>query len=209
MHWKTVARTGRLHVIEFEDAGSLSIRIILDCFKGGVVGEEPSTSFEYMVRAAASLAGEAVRIGSIVELICTQPTGLEGGRGRGPAHLRNLLDALAHVEAKGEERLASVLADLCGAVQRRTTVFLITGDADPTLADAVGLCRATASRVVVVWADRRLWEPKASVSASPAEAAYTHDDFIGDLMARGAEVRYLDWSDDNHLLLEEVIYDRD
>jgi len=209
MHWKTVARTGRLHVIEFEDAGSLSARIILDCFKGGVAGDEPYTSFEYMIRAAASLAGEAARIGSIVELVCTQPTGLEGGPGRGPAHLRNLLDALAHVEAKAEVRLASVLPDLCGAVQRSTTVFIVTADADPALADAVGLFRATVSRVVVVWADRRIWVQDASVSTSRAEAAYTDDDFIGDLMARGAEVRYLDWSDDNHLLLEEVSYDSD
>src|SRR5947207_8624078 len=66
MHWKLTARTGRLSVIEFEESRAVRVVIALDTSVQVQAGHGPQSTFEYLVRTAASIAQQAIRHGSAV-----------------------------------------------------------------------------------------------------------------------------------------------
>ncbi len=153
MHWKTVARTGEFHVIEFEEPRAVSVTIVLDCFEGGNHGTGPTSSFELLVRTAASLADMAIRQGSEVCLICTDPTGVAEEPGRGQQHLLAMLSSLARVQPAARTRIGSSLEHVRRQVMPGSTVFVLTGDTDEELVEAVHLLRAQGAFPAVFWAD--------------------------------------------------------
>ncbi len=160
MHWKTVARTGRLHVMEFEEARRHDVHIVLDTYRGASVSGDPNGSFEHMVTAAASVANEALAEDATVALTCTGHTDLSCPSGRGSDHLVAIFEALARVGNNNGQRLHEQLAAMVANLDPATTVVVITADEGPALTAMLGRCVAMGFRFEVIWADRSTFPEK-------------------------------------------------
>ena len=90
IHWRSSAKTGALVVRELEAETALDTRLVLV----GDGARDPAR-FEAALSEAASLAAHLTRADAAVELI---GPGLHVPAGRGRAHLRRLLGALALYE---------------------------------------------------------------------------------------------------------------
>ena len=90
IHWRSSAKTGALMVRELEAETTLDTRIVL---RGD--GADDARRLEAALSEAASLAAHLVGTGAAVELV---GPGLHVQAGRGRAHLRRLLTALALYE---------------------------------------------------------------------------------------------------------------
>jgi len=198
MHWKTVARTGDLHVIEFEEARSVDVVLLLDCYAGSVVGEDLDTNFEYLVRAAASIAEEAIRQQASVRLSCMGDGGIGTGAGRGTDHLLSILAALARVEPLDPGRLAQRVSARLGPLPAGTTLVVLTGDDDPALGETLAQYVAADVRVIVVCADR------ASFARTAPMEAPSHGEAPLSFLSAGAEVYAIGRSEGRRLLLDPV-----
>ena len=139
IHWRQTARTGKLNVIEFEEALASNLVIALDMEVGSDVGEGVDTTFEYAVRMAASLAQEAMTQGAGVRLMLPEQVMLNTAalEGRGQSHLLLILDALARVEANVNIPLRQWLAEQVVSVKPGTTLVVITSKPDAALTDAL------------------------------------------------------------------------
>jgi uncharacterized protein (DUF58 family) len=198
MHWKTVARTGELHVIEFEEARALSVVIALDTFRGGDAGQAPDSSFEYLVRLAASVAQSSVRSGATVRLVCADSTGLDGIAGRGTEHLLSVYAALARVEPTSEERLSNRLSARLGVLTAGTTLVVLTGDPDARLADAVASYAVAGLRIHVVLADPCSWAGETRARREQRE------EFLVALNRVGAVVSLMRRHEQQRLVVETI-----
>ena len=162
VHWRTSARRGRLTVRELEEQPRTQLSVVLDA--AGAAGGD---AFELAVRAAGSLAVQAVRAGSSVWFESTgrRPTRLEVGS---TSAIPALVDALCSVEPDGATPIADVLAGVPG---HRLTV--VSSDLSPGLAERVRALRARRRAIAVV----------AIEAGSPG-----FDDALTELVRAGAEV---------------------
>lgn len=55
-HWKSTARTGQLHVIEWEETPAADLAILLDVHRDAIAGDEEENTLETAVTATASIA---------------------------------------------------------------------------------------------------------------------------------------------------------
>lgn len=201
IHWRQTARTGQLTVIEFEETQSVNLRIALDTAQSGVVGDEPNTSLEYAIRAAATIARDAIQNGAMVELVVANRTGpdiaqawngLMGERGDG--QLYTLMDALARVEPQATTSLSDLLASTIGTVPRGTTVLAICIQPDAELTSMVAKCMATGVVVTLIYINGSTF-PKAK-SMVPLQ---TIDNTIAEVAAMGVQVFTLGWNPEGTL----------
>ena len=151
VHWRSVARTGRLIVREFEDEERARVALVMS---GPDAGDPPDSAFEALVSAAASIARLAASSGHQVDLV------------RPDAHLWDA-DVLGGLEWLAAARPAD--APLMPLVERavaRTgpggTVVLLAptrGRAAADVGAAVSRARNASCQVVVVRALSSSWEP--------------------------------------------------
>ena len=163
IHWRQTARTGKLSVIEFEEAQSIHLVILLDLQHGTEVGKGTETTLEYGVRLAASSAQQAIQQGAQVSLrtaysldedvdisgihrAASQPA-------RGQEQLFLILDALARVEADVQESVSSVVLETIQNIASGTTLLIITSQPDEALAEALIHYTAMGANVAVVYVD--------------------------------------------------------
>lgn len=159
VHWKSMARTGHLNVIEFEESRALSVVLVLDTSAAGDVGEGKQNAFEYLVNAAASLAQSATRHGASIRLISGDRPGPEAAPGRGTDHLFAILAGLARAEAATPTPLSASLADKIGLLPSGTSLVLFTADADPALGAPVSRYTVAGIPVTVLYADPLSFDP--------------------------------------------------
>lgn len=153
MHWKTVARTGALHVVEYDEPRSHSVTLVLDGYYGSQYGDEIDNTFEYLVRAVASYARQVVDQRASVRLVCTNGEALRTRSGKSREHLMYLLRLLAEVQPTGKTRLAAALWGHQALASSRSSVYMFTSDTDPALIDAAAHLTARGGRVAIIWAD--------------------------------------------------------
>jgi uncharacterized protein (DUF58 family) len=160
IHWRQTARTGRLSVIEFEEAQAVNLMIVLDARRGTDIGAGINTTLEYGVRLAASISEEAIRQGAAVSLIVPSDSGKRPERaligpvvGRGQAHLHGILDTLARVEARSQVRVSELLNTGVERTPPGTAILVITADSDPDLPDALLRHTAVGARTSTVYID--------------------------------------------------------
>lgn len=160
IHWRQTARTGKLNVIEFEEALASNLVIALDVEEESDGDEEVDTAFEYVVRMAASLAQEAANQGASVRLMLpvqmvSEQTSLNAAaeEGRGQSHLLLILDALARVEANVKVPLRQWLLEQASTVKPGTTLAVVTSNPDAALTDAFALYIGMGVKVGVVLID--------------------------------------------------------
>jgi uncharacterized protein (DUF58 family) len=171
VHWRTSARRGRLTVRELEEHPRAQLSVVLDAAGGAARGE----AFELAVRAAGSLAVQAVRAGASVWFESTghHATRLEVGS---TSAIPTLVDALCSVEADGATPIAGALAGIPGG---RLTV--VSADLSAPLAERVRVLRAHRRAVAIVAVD---------------EGSPGFDAALAELVRAGAEVSVVRHEDD-------------
>lgn len=128
IHWPSSARSNRLMVREFEPLAAAALAIALDCHPGAQAGEGRRSTFEIMVKVAASLARFATEQGLPLRLLGAG-NGPEQERQSGDAHFQLLLETLAQVDMVAESAAApppdyagALLAQAAGAEPGETLV---------------------------------------------------------------------------------------
>lgn len=148
VHWRSVARAGRLLVREYEDQPASRLGILIDTFS--TVGMEPETAFEDAVACAASLVVYALQVGHPVQLF--------GDSARGTLHLfepgrNDALDWLAGIEADGRRGMTAVAQELAGEIRPRSTNVLIFPSTHRSAEDAlraISVLQSYGTRVMAI-----------------------------------------------------------
>jgi uncharacterized protein (DUF58 family) len=101
IHWPSTARLRVPHVKEFDRSITSQITIYCDLHLIALSGLGAATTVEYRIKAAASIAAEAVRHGHMVRVVAVKDppdmTTMAGGR----RHLTQVLDWMAMLKAEG------------------------------------------------------------------------------------------------------------
>lgn len=200
VHWKSAARTGRLVVREFEELPASRLGVLID--SGEVVGNEPETTFEDGVSAAASIAQYALGAGHPVQMFCDTKSTADELFEPGPIEV---LDWLSKVEPDGKRGLASFTADVASQIQSRSTNVVIFPSTRRCLEDslaAAGLLQGLGSRVVAVVVSARTYDPKSPT----ALAADEEDELIWRLAATRTLVYRVDKGKDLSECLREPFH---
>ncbi len=210
IHWRQTARTGKLNVIEFEEALASNLVIALDVEGANDTDadEDVDSPFEYAVRMVASLAQEAANQGASVRLMLPAQATAEkpllnaaASEGRGQSHLLVILDALARVEANVSAPLRQWLMEQAVSVKPGTTLVVVTANPDAGLPDAFAPYLGMGVQVGVVLIDASTF-PSAR-SKRQTEAAQTFLATVSMLRLPTYVVRY----QENGLLNpEEYVY---
>jgi uncharacterized protein (DUF58 family) len=160
IHWRQTARTGQLTVIEFEETQSIDLKIVLDTAAEGVVGDEPNTSLEYAIRAAATIARDSIQNSAMVELIVASRTGenialpWNGLTGeRGDSRLYKLLDVLARVQPQSSIGISDLLGTTIDSAARGATLVIICIHPDKDLVLMLARCLASDIGVTLIYVD--------------------------------------------------------
>jgi uncharacterized protein (DUF58 family) len=160
IHWPSSARHDDLMVRQDELPWHGRVTVLLDTrpvddptgalSPDGTVARDPSTTFEAMVSAAASVAAASLARGDRVRLLCTG--GVDSGFGAGRHHLSRILAELAVVE-RTDHPPAAVLERMIGPGSGGALVSVTTGDDefdDAMFRSAAGVY---GRRVLVVFRD--------------------------------------------------------
>jgi uncharacterized protein (DUF58 family) len=158
VHWKSTARGGRPVVREYEELPASRIGIFIETVE--VVGEEPETTLEDSVAAAASLVVYGLEVGHPVQLFSAGASGADHLFEPGRAEA---LDWLAEVEPRGDRGLSRVVSGALGEVAARSTNFVIF----PTTVRALTEARSAAAalqgagtRVIAVIVSAASYDPR-------------------------------------------------
>ncbi len=194
--WKATAKTATLMLREMDDPESGDVTVLLDGTAAAVAGDDPLTSFELAVQAAASVADFVLSTGHDTVLLVHdggwRPTRLAAdvqGRGR-------LLDTLAAVRPTARVPLATSLQHLRrsgGRLAPTRTLVVVALTLDRELARTlVGLHReGVQTRVIAIDGasfDRARPATPATATATTAAAAPPPRPAAGGTLDRGALV---------------------
>lgn len=127
--WKSYARTGKLHVKQFEREANLSIVFIIDATKNSmrsIIGETP---FEYMVRVVAGLSSVLLSRGDWVNVVVRSTINLESGYSRGRRHYYKILETLSKISWSPQTSYTTIgdllLLEARRIPRRSKTMFLV------------------------------------------------------------------------------------
>jgi uncharacterized protein (DUF58 family) len=159
VHWRSVARTGKLLVREYEDEPASRLGVFLDAAER--VGDEPETAFEDAVACAASLASYALKVGHPVQLFSGST---DGGKHLFEPRADEALDWLAGVEAEGGPGLPLIAERFAGDIFARSTNVLIFPSTrrNATALDAIAHLQSLNTRVVAVLLSAHSYAPGGS-----------------------------------------------
>lgn len=126
INWKTTARRGKLMVVEHERPECLHGVLLLDLEARWQAGEGDQHTLEYAVTLAATLLDQALERGSTVGLIAAGARDWSLPAASDPRQRLDVLEALARVQADGDQPLASVLAEHRALLPPRSTVLVLS-----------------------------------------------------------------------------------
>ncbi|MGO8946298.1 MAG: DUF58 domain-containing protein [Ktedonobacterales bacterium] len=132
IHWPTTARLGQFMVKEFDLDPTIDVVIVLDLDRDVQAGEGDSSTEEYGVTIAASLASYLLRqqelaVGLVVSGVTEAALPLD----RGQRQLDRILELLAVVHPKRSAPLGQVLAVEEVKLTRNTVLIVITASTNP------------------------------------------------------------------------------
>lgn len=157
VHWPTTARLNELMVKEFEPLASACLYIAMDFSADANVGRGKHSSFEYAVRIAASIGRYACANGMPIRLHGEGTRSLAIGHGSGEAHFRDMLDALAVVDADGVTPYAKALQTVAMNCRHGQTVVVFLSEPETRVSDTVqniALLRARGANVLAIAFER-------------------------------------------------------
>lgn len=184
IHWRSSARLGRLVVKQFEKQQHTRLVLILDSEAGHALGYAKETTFEYVVRAASSLAYQAFEEGHTVELTWSSPEGIVYER---PKDRWEALAHLAEVEPCSRIPFPRLLAHLeLESLSDALVVALLPLPREQDVI-ALGTLQNAASKVLAVLADRESFDGSHPPVRPLAERLSSRD--IGTyILARGRTI---------------------
>lgn len=211
VHWRQTARTGRLSVIEFEETQSVNLTVALDLMRGSDVGSGHETTLEYGIRLAASLVQQALHVGANVRLWLPPTEDIEMPHlfeaslsGRGREHLMAIFDTLARAAATATQPIAGVLADRAEALNRSTTLLVITAHSDPALGTLLADLAAQNLNVAVVYVEPEAFQASLPNRMRPGRHRDEETDFLASL-GQGRERCFVLRRNQNHELFLEAL----
>jgi uncharacterized protein (DUF58 family) len=174
VHWRSTARTGELMVRREEQPWESRATIVLDTRRQGHRGEGPTSSFEWAVSAAASVALHLRHAGYKIRLVTGTGTDLDATERDGDGAL---LDCLAEVNVSA----ANDIPTLVERIRRRGDgglVIAVLGAMSLIEAQALGALRASGTTCLALFIDPTTWlnlseEVRAAAEADQAAAAMT------------------------------------
>lgn len=170
VHWPTTARLNELMVKEFEPLASACLYIAMDLSREANVGQGKHCSFEYAIRIAASIGRYACNNGMPIRLEGEGSDRFSIGLGSGDAHFREMLDALAVVDADGAIPYAKALQTVAMNCRHGQTVVVFLSEPDariPETLQAIALLRARGANVLAMAFDRDTFLGKPPQASSP------------------------------------------
>ncbi|HEX6871553.1 MAG TPA: DUF58 domain-containing protein [Micromonosporaceae bacterium] len=153
VHWRSTARTGELMVRREEQPWESKATVVLDTRRQGHRGEGPTSSFEWAVSAAASIALHLRRSGYKIRLVTGSGVDLDAVEREGEAAV---LDALADVSASATHDTISLVE----RVRRRTDgglVIAVLGSMSITEAESLAALRGSGSTCIALLMDSTTW----------------------------------------------------
>lgn len=128
VHWPTLARRGRLAVIEHERQRTRRTTLVLDLNRKTLRGLGRQANLEVALRTVAAVGAACLERGDRVALVAEGREPLLIPAGRGNAQLCRILEALAHVRAEGEQSLPDVVRSLSPRLVRGELLFVVVSD---------------------------------------------------------------------------------
>ncbi len=153
VHWRSTARTGELMVRREEQPWESRATVVLDTRKQGHRGEGPTSSFEWAVSAAASIALHLRRSGYKIRLVTGAGVDLDATERDGEG---GVLDCLAEVNLSA----AGDMLSLVERVRRRGDgglVIAVLGGLSLGEAEALGALRASGKMCIALLVDPTTW----------------------------------------------------
>jgi uncharacterized protein (DUF58 family) len=174
VHWRSTARTGELMVRREEQPWESKATIVLDTRRHGHRGEGPTSSFEWGVSAAASVAVHMRHNGYKVRMVTGGGVDIDSTEREGDGVL---LDALAEVDVSPN----ASIPDLVERVRHRSDgglVIAVLGGLSLGEAESLANLRVSGTTCVALLIDPATWlnlsEPaRAQTNANHEAAALT------------------------------------
>jgi uncharacterized protein (DUF58 family) len=157
VHWRSTARTGELMVRREEQPHQSRVTVLLDTRTGAHRGTGPSSSFEYAVSAAASVASHLAGKGFVVRMLIDGQGSLDSSwHDRGisaPAEVETLLESLAVIQlsARGSFDLTSSDHSAAGLV------IAILGETNSSDVASLAGLKTGATRALAILLDVSAW----------------------------------------------------
>jgi uncharacterized protein (DUF58 family) len=171
VHWRSTARTGELMVRREEQPWESKATVVLDTRRHGHRGEGPTSSFEWAVSAAASVAVHMRRNGYKVRMVTGSGADVDSTERDGDGLL---LDALAEVEVSAN----ATIPNLVDRVRHRSDgglVIAVLGGLSLPEAERLGSLRVSGTNCVALLIDPATWlnltEPARAQTTANHEAA--------------------------------------
>jgi uncharacterized protein (DUF58 family) len=144
VHWPTLARRGRLAVIEHERQRTRRTTLVLDLNRETLRGLGRQANLEVALRTVAAVGAACLERGDRVALVAEGREPLWIPAGRGNAQLCRILEALAHVRAEGERSLPDLVRTFAPRLVRGELLYVVVSDLEQDgrdLLDALELVR--------------------------------------------------------------------
>ncbi|MGH7640439.1 MAG: DUF58 domain-containing protein [Candidatus Dormibacteria bacterium] len=169
IHWVSTARTGRLMSRTFDSEDSPDLLVLLDMRHRHTLDESGRSSLEAAVSAAGSVAHAALGQGQAVALLLSDRQMSMVPAGRGQAHERRLMEALALALPDGQVPLASVIQSHLPPRPKTGQLVLITRDESGAWVDAIaGYCEP-GHRALGVFVDAGTFRKQGRPTPVPAQ----------------------------------------
>jgi uncharacterized protein (DUF58 family) len=174
VHWRSTARTGELMVRREEQPWESKATVVLDTRRVGHRGEGPTSSFEWAVSTAASVAVHLRHSGYKIRLVTGNGADIDSTERDGDGVL---LDALAEVDLSQNGNIPGLVQ----WVRRRSDgglVIAVLGGLAPAEAESLVGLRSASSTCVALLIDPMTWvnlpEPaRAQANANHEASALT------------------------------------
>jgi uncharacterized protein (DUF58 family) len=179
VHWRSTARAGELMVRREEQPWETQATIVLDSRRQGHRGEGPTSSFEWAVSAAASVALHLRRSSYKIRLVTGSGLDVDATERDGDGVV---LDALAEVNMSA----AHDVITLVDRVRRRDNgglIVAVLGSLSVTEADSLTALRANGTTCVGLLLDSSTWLNLPDEARRQAEA--DHETTVAVLLRAG------------------------
>jgi uncharacterized protein (DUF58 family) len=168
VHWRSTARVGELMVRREEQPWEARATVVLDTRRQGHRGDGPTSSFEWAVSAAASIALHLRRSGYKIRLVTGGGTDLDATEHDSDGAL---LDCLAEVTASATHDLPGLVE----RVRRRADgglIVAVLGSLGATEADSLAALRMSGTTCIALLIDSSTWLNLPEPARADADAAH-------------------------------------
>ena len=146
-HWKSTARTGQLHVVEWEETPGADLALLLDTQAYTVAGREDESTLEAAITVAATIAVHLLESGCRVHLYYYETLAANGNASTPhsstpPSQLRRLQGA----SVQSQDAILRALAEIEPVVDPQADLFSLVQNAIPQIARGMGVVLLSSSR---------------------------------------------------------------